>query len=384
MACLRFAVCVVALSLVAAHARILPGSFSEPDECLNAVSAAAAYDERFETRLGHKGSAANSAASAEQFEELMLQQRETGTMYGCIYAMGWVSEVFEGLRRQWEEYRYQPYDFRAGYVELFGDDIIAAIAARRGVTNARVLYHIILLGNHVHAFLVEQLPNQLGFRVHETFRGAYGMRAWLLRSTSELSLAFDKGLLMLPGELYGGMDSVVRNLTRGEGSLANFEIIEKHFPQYAPLLPYLRFVRDYNKGAVLDNFQRAWSQFGQGQVLSWDKFHPSFLAPLANLTAGMRALGTTTSAPYPADLYDTWISLFGSPDPWAYPGVPNNAIIPFFHPELPPLSARVLAVEVPFPENCAANAKVLIEAATRQTSPARAPAFGGNEFRLFR
>jgi len=45
--------------------------------------------------------AAQESHSADEFEESMLTARDKGTIFRCGFTLGWVQEVFVGLKSQW-------------------------------------------------------------------------------------------------------------------------------------------------------------------------------------------------------------------------------------------------------------------------------------------
>lgn len=45
----------------------------------------------------------------------------------------------------------------------------------------------------------------------------------------------------------------------------------------SPLIPYYEFVRSYNESSILKNFKKAWNEYGQGQIISKNKFFSKYL-----------------------------------------------------------------------------------------------------------
>lgn len=62
------------------------------------------YDRQLSTRSAHKIQAALQSTNSTTFVQKMTF-KENGTAFSCGLTRSWVSEVFEGLENQFDEYR---------------------------------------------------------------------------------------------------------------------------------------------------------------------------------------------------------------------------------------------------------------------------------------
>lgn len=91
----------------------------------------AKHDELFgENRDGQgrsdaKEKYANISASLSEFQyQVMRNAKSNGEAFLCGYTQCWVSEVFEGLPYQYEEYKNGKHGTKAGYKNYIGSDLI--------------------------------------------------------------------------------------------------------------------------------------------------------------------------------------------------------------------------------------------------------------------
>ncbi|WP_163867486.1 hypothetical protein [Myxococcus eversor] len=107
----RNVVLPLCLALFACHSEGEPVTPPlDGDSCYEHVRRLSAHDRVLSTRLDHKSRAAKEAQDAARFVSVMLDSRENGDWYACGMTRAWVTEVFEGLERQYSEYRiYQSY-----------------------------------------------------------------------------------------------------------------------------------------------------------------------------------------------------------------------------------------------------------------------------------
>ncbi len=83
------------------------------------------HDRKLSTRFNHKSRAAKESQSPEQFVTAMRDSREDGEVFACWLTRAWVTEVFEGLERQYSEYKHDDGidGAKAGYHVCSGDEL---------------------------------------------------------------------------------------------------------------------------------------------------------------------------------------------------------------------------------------------------------------------
>ncbi|WP_147449987.1 hypothetical protein [Corallococcus carmarthensis] len=332
---------------------------SELVSCHERIRVLSAHDRQLASRADHKSQAAREAPDAERFVTAMRASREDGTAFACGLTRAWVTEVFEGLERQYPEYRHDDGidGSRAGYTVVHGDELAGFFQARAG-RDATTVYHVRHTGTEDHVFTVEQLPAGSGYRIYQSYVSAYSLKAWLSESTSGLFEA-DTGELMIWRGLQSAVNSQLARVSGGAASLDNLDAVPAGF---AFARPYYEYVRDYDEAAVLANFERAWTRYGQGRVLSAETFFGDYLLKLARLETYFRQndhLGTA----FPEEIWSTWIELYASPNPLHFPELPNNFITDLL---LADRDYRLEVLEVVLPGDaqavsaaCAENARVL-------------------------
>ena len=124
----------------------------------------------------------------------------------------------------------------------------------------------------------------------------------------------------------------------------------------AALLPYARYIRDYNGTSAMNNLQKAWSVYGQGQILSWPVMK-NYIAILANMTVYLD-MNDNTATPFDQTVFNNWIGLFGAPDLVHFPNLPNN-IFSSMNPVMKTYRFEVKVSLVNDPSNCAYNADIV-------------------------
>ncbi len=324
-----------------------------------------AHDRKLSTRFLHKSRAAKEARSPEQFVTAMRDSREDGKVFACFMTRAWVTEVFEGLERQYLEYKHDDgFDgARAGFRVCSGDGIHGLF--RRHVGNeAAVIYHVRHTGTEDHVLTIEQLPRDQGYRVYQSFGGAYSLRAWLSDSTRGL-FEEDSGEIIVWKELHGEVNAQLARMSNGCASLAHLDALPA---EWTFLRPYCEFVRDYDEAQVMANFERAWERYGQGRVLTQAEFFDDYLVKLARLEAYFRE-NDHRGTPFPREVWDAWIELYASPNSMHYPGLPHNFATDLMLAERN-YRLEILDVVLPADEDamkaaCAANARILGDSVVR-------------------
>jgi len=241
-----------------------------------------------------------------------------GTFYSCGLTRSWVTEVFEGVEAQFSEYKY--YDGFNGVLAGYVTDYEAILTIAKNLPY-HVMFHIRHTGAHDHVWTVEQLANKGGYRIYQSYKDTYSLKAWLSQNLTGLFEA-DNGDIMLPRATQAMIDAKIQNLTGGAFSLKNLSGLPD---QFKPMLPYLEYIRDFNQTFVMNRFQKAWELYGQGKILNNTFFWNDYVKKLSNIVNYLKKYDNTEN-PFPQDIYDTWIELFGAADNTVFPGFPTNLL----------------------------------------------------------
>ena len=81
------------------------------------------------------------------------------------------------------------------------------------------------------------------------------------------------------------------------------------------------FIQDYTKEKAMKNLETVVSKYGQGMLLTKDEFFHGWLKDLAGISAAIRNIAGTLK-PWNNYIHNTWIKVFGSPNPYQFPGLP--------------------------------------------------------------
>ncbi|RYZ39535.1 MAG: hypothetical protein EOO71_19715 [Myxococcaceae bacterium] len=331
----------------------------EEVSCHERIRALSVHDGVLSSRLGHKSQAAKETPDASQFVARMRESREDGEAFACGLTRSWVTEVFEGLERQYPEARYDDGidGSRAGYRVVHGDELHALFQGHAGSAET-VIYHVRHTGTEDHVFTVEQLPRGGGYRIYQSYINAYSLYAWLATSTTGL-FESDTGEIRVWRGLQAAVNQSLAQISGGQASLENLDALPADW-EFAR--PYYEYVRDYDQARIMANFDKAWTRYGQGRVLTEAEFFDDYLVKLAGLEAYFRQndhLGT----PFPEAVWNTWIELYASPNVLHFPGLPNSTITDLL---LADRDYRLEILEVVLPgdddavkESCAENASIL-------------------------
>ncbi|WP_437915026.1 hypothetical protein WME73_05800 [Sorangium sp. So ce302] len=341
---------------------VLPTPPGQGVTCYDRIQELSAYDRELSTRREHKAQAAQAAQTSSEFVSLMLDSQEDGEAFSCGLTRSWVTEVFEGLGRQYTEYKYDDGidGSDAGYEVYIGDDLITFFLSR-SYSSRRIIYHVRHTGTEDHVFTIEQLPYARGYRVYQSYADAYSLKAWLSTATAGLFEA-DTGEIMVWRGLQASASYTLMLLSGGQASLDNLDSLPA---ELEVARPYFEYVRDYDEEAVMANFEKAWQKYGAGRVLDEAEFFCDYLPKLAKLSVYFSE-NDHESSPFPQEIWDTWIELFGSPNPLHFPGVPHNfigdTILTDRNYRLEVLDIGLNANETADRAACASNAAILEDA----------------------
>ena len=211
--------------------------------------------------------------------------------------------------------------------------------------SGRVLYHFSLDWQQKVFWVVEQLSFGRGYRVYQSNQDAFTQNAWLQRN--DISPLGSSDLFT-----WSRVRSEANGfLQRYGASLSNLVNVP------ASLKPWMMSIRDQNMTQVNETFRKSWSSFGKGRILPKAWFFEHYLTPLSKLNSALSSLAGTSKAWNP-ELQKEWSMLFGSPNPWMYPGVPvdsyNGSIL-----RRDPLQLRVSKISAQAEANCPLNVAII-------------------------
>ena len=86
---------------------LYPAQSPKPN-CYDVVYKLSSEDRCLNTRLQFKANIASETDNPEDFATLVKSSHYqcNGTYYSCGYTLSWISEIFEGLKDQFEEYKH--------------------------------------------------------------------------------------------------------------------------------------------------------------------------------------------------------------------------------------------------------------------------------------
>ena len=175
-------------------------------------------------------------------------------------------------------------------------------------------------GTRDHIWTVEELPLRAGYRIYKSYNDAYSLKAWLSKNLTGFFEA-DNGEIMLPRKTQALINAKIKELTNGTASLNNLTRLPDEFK---PLLPYLKYIQDINQTSVIKNFKKAWEKYGQGKILNQSEFE-QYYTELRKIVYFLKA-NDTSGQPFPQEIFDSWVGLFGAVDPTGFPNIPTNAL----------------------------------------------------------
>jgi hypothetical protein len=126
------------------------------------------------------------------------------------------------------------------------------------------------------------------------------------------------------------MNTFVGTITSQKYNLTTFS--DSNIPAgFDTLLPYIKFIRDYNESNALANLKKAWNEYGRGQILTWTQFN-SYVEKLANLTSYLNENDSSDNL-FDKNMWDLWTDLYGSPNALNYPNIEANSILKLIFPD---------------------------------------------------
>jgi hypothetical protein len=369
------------------------------DQCLSVVRQLAEYDRQLsqnleveeDDRLGRKKIAAAEAGitSDAWVEVLNSEENSKGTIFSCGYSSAWVGEVFTGLTAQFPEFQNYFADLPAAvdagsedayvYVDATGDKLAPFFEANADANDKRVTYRFKQTGMIDHVWLVEQLSNDGGFRVYQSYNGAYSLGAWL--STNIVDGMYgpdDEGYDMVDWtrvrDSFNGVLGTMCNNT--VASLDDAEMIDATTcPDLAAIGPievvkdWIVYVKNYDETEMKANFEKSWNLYGKGMTIPSADFKAGYLADLATLSASMAAAAADPTAEWTTEMHDMWIELFASPSPMNWPGIPFATV-----PSMNGLSGYQLEVSIvqtdagtDATDTCCKNGQILADTIPSET-----------------
>ena len=267
--------------------------------------------------------------------------------------MSWVSEVFVGLKDQFTEYKNGFQGPAAGYNNYIGKDLRDLFVSRRNYPN-HIIYQLRHNGTEDHVWTIEQLANNRGYIIYQSFFETYSLKAWLSSNINGMYNP-DDGEIMMINVVKNEVNKMIQYVSNGQLDI-NSDLSNSPIPAY--FIPFVDYIRDYNRESVLSNFRRAWSQWGKGQAINWKSFSV-YLNKLADMTAYFKN-NVNTENLFSEKVFNDWIDLFGSPSPVHYFNMPNNAITNLAFAQSPRgYDFQVKVTVLKDSENCEANFNVL-------------------------
>lgn len=292
-------------------------------------------------RVGRKKLVATEAATVDAWVETLTSEKNNkGTIFSCGYSSAWVGEVFTGLEAQFPEYQNYFPDLPAAveaasdgyaYVDATGDKLLPLFEANSDVGDKRVIYRFKHTGMIDHVWLVEQLPNDAGFRVYQSYNGAYSLHAWLSTNVDGMYGPDDEGYDLVDFERvrasFNGVVGMMCNNT--VTSLEDAEMISTTTcPDMAVIGPidivkeWAVYVQNYDEAEMTANFKKSWDLYGKGMTISPDDFKAGYLADLGQLSASIKTASADPSVEWSEEMHALWLELFASPSPMNWPGIP--------------------------------------------------------------
>lgn len=324
------------------------------DDCYNLIKTLANQDKCLSSRIDLKQSTAKIATNPEQFFDLMLNIPCNGTAFSCGNTRSWVSEVFLGLSSQFQCSKLDIAGIDGdltGYSLHIGQDLMDLFEIGR-LRNESIIYQLRHIGTEDHDWTIEQLANQAGFRVYQSYNDAFSLKAWLSISLDGLLQSMD---ILTNQKSKNLANSIIMQMSNGTYNLNTFDNSASNgLP--AILLPYARYIRDYNGTTAMNNLQKAWSIYGQGKILSWPVMQ-NYIAILSNLTTYFDTYDNTATL-FDETIFNNWINLFGAPDLVHFPNLPNN-LLSSMNPVMKNYRFEVKVSLLNDPSNCAYNADVV-------------------------
>ncbi|KAG2489857.1 hypothetical protein HYH03_011663 [Edaphochlamys debaryana] len=295
-------------------------------------------------RLNQKLALAPAVQDAAGYAGVFQYIKSKGTGFSCGFTQNWAGEVFEGLEGQY------PYMLAGGtgdnkapntaaeYKAYYGDEVTALFKEYASSSKSYIFY--IYHGAAAdHVLLVEQLANQQGYRVYQSYNSVYSLKAWLEPGNTDTLAALwgpdpSKGHLIPNNKLYGIIDNIITTTFNGTFSAANPPPITLVGPDFHAFITYW-LNQATNKTQIVDDVYKSKVKYGGGRIIPQAEFHEGYVATFNKLTAWYKDnLVAGGNARMPQDIFDAWTDLYGSPNPVVGAGLPINIVaeiqLPYF------------------------------------------------------
>jgi len=296
-------------------------------------------------RLGRKKTLGQTATSESDWVSLVSSEDNCkGTHFSCGFSSAWVGEVFGGLSAQYDEFKYYAVNLPAAvaagntqyvYKDATGDKLMPIFEANNVDDDMRVIYRFKQTGTIDHVWLVEQLPRRRGFRVYQSYNGAYSLGAWLATDLTGLFgteadnkdiVYWDRVRATFSGVMAQGCSIGINQAENITNATCPGLVTMGLEPLFPLLRQWVIYVRDYNETQIINNFRASWDKYGQGTVVPYNGFKSGYLTKLQDLSASIQAATANAALPWTANMHNDWIELFGSPSPMNWPSVPYSLI----------------------------------------------------------
>lgn len=291
--------------------------------CLQIITKLSYFDKCLSSRLDFK---VQLASKSKNFLSLMKDNNPfnytcNGTYYTSQHTSSWVNEVFEGFQAQYSEIKFYN-DFKgedSGYTTDFDSKL-----DNIGSLKFHTIMHFRHTGIHDHMWTVEQLPEKDGYKIYQSYQDAYSLQAWLSKNLTEL-FEKDNGDIMLPLKTKAIIDAKLKKMSNESVSLNNLEALPANLQNF---LPFFQYIRDINQTTVEQHFKKAWEKYGQGKTISYSKFWNGYIPNLIKIVNYFKK-NSTSIEPFPEEIYNLWIELFGATNNVVFPGLPTNMLTKF-------------------------------------------------------
>lgn len=310
-------------------------------DCSEYVDALAKHDIFLNGRKELATELINNGSTAGQFVKDMKNKAKSAAKYQCGNTRFWIDGIYMGTPHQYEELRLASdgYGVDAGFQDVMGNnktrDLFSKYADLEG---SLVLYKFQTFGALDHVWAVLQVPGPK-YKVFQSYNMAYSLYAWM---SSQLNGLFVDGHIRYWDDVRSYLKAY---LEKNGGQLYDNGTIT--FPANTPpkFQEWARYIVDYNQTMIEANLVKAWDKFGQNKLLDKTPFMTDYVDVLQKLMDATKPL-VNTAAVWTQELHDQWISLFGSPNPVCYPGVPFNTLTADAPQQTLELQVRVEIVEM--------------------------------------
>jgi len=176
-------------------------------------------------------------------------------------------------------------------------------------------------------WFIEQLPNQVGYRVYQSYNGAYSLKAWLSENVDEM---FASGDIQVFYKVKNATNDLIKAVSGGtldiNSDLTTTPLIPTDYK------PFITYVKNYGEAEAVGVFKMAWEQYGKGRIISWAEMS-QYINKVQSMANYFRQYQNTI-VPYSAQQHIDWLNLYGSPNPVHFPLMANNAITQYiFNPK---------------------------------------------------